>query len=134
MARTKEFDPDAAVDAAMRLFWARGYEATSIGDLVGALGIGRQSLYATFGNKQNLYALALDRYREINAALLLESLTEEGPLLPKLHGLLRAVADDALADPDRRGCFMVTRRWSACPRTRTPPDGSARPWTHSRTA
>ena len=48
----------------MRMFWARGYEATSIEDLVGALGIGRQSMYATFGNKQKLYALALDRYRD----------------------------------------------------------------------
>jgi TetR/AcrR family transcriptional repressor of nem operon len=115
VARTKEFDPDAAVDAAMRVFWARGYEATSVEDLLGALGIGRQSMYATFGSKQQLYSLALDRYRELNASLLLASLAEDGPVLPKLHGLLRAVADDALADPERRGCFLVNAAMERVP-------------------
>jgi TetR/AcrR family transcriptional repressor of nem operon len=115
MARTKEFDPDVAVDAAMHAFWARGYEATSVADLVDALGIGRQSMYATFGSKQKLYALALDRYRELNAAVLLESLGHEGPVLPTLAGLLRAVADDALADPERRGCFLVNAAMERVP-------------------
>jgi TetR/AcrR family transcriptional repressor of nem operon len=99
----------------MRMFWARGYEATSIEDLVGALGIGRQSMYATFGNKQKLYALALDRYRELNAAVLLESLADDGPVLPKLHGLLRAVTDDALEDRDQRGCFLVNAAMERVP-------------------
>jgi TetR/AcrR family transcriptional repressor of nem operon len=115
MARPKEFDPDAAVDAAMRLFWARGYEATSVEDLLGALGIGRQSMYATFGSKHRLYCLALDRYRELNAAVLLAALAEDGPVLPKLHGLLHAVADDALADPERRGCFLVNAAMERVP-------------------
>jgi TetR/AcrR family transcriptional repressor of nem operon len=115
MARTKEFDPDTAVTAAMRVFWSRGYEATSVQDLTDALSIGRQSLYATFGSKSQLFALALERYRELNAAVLLESLSQQGPVLPRLHGLLRAVADDALADPDRRGCFMVNAAMERVP-------------------
>ncbi|MBI0380439.1 helix-turn-helix transcriptional regulator, partial [Streptomyces albiflaviniger] len=49
MARTKEFDPEAALQSALELFWQRGYEATSMADLVDYLGIGRASIYATFG-------------------------------------------------------------------------------------
>ena len=62
MARHKEFDPDVALDRALELFWERGYEATSMADLVDHLGIGRASLYATFGSKHELYLKALDRY------------------------------------------------------------------------
>ncbi len=66
MARTKEFDPDAALQSALELFWRRGYEATSMADLVEALGIGRASIYATFGNKHDLYLKALERYASSN--------------------------------------------------------------------
>ncbi|MEW2452678.1 TetR/AcrR family transcriptional regulator [Streptomyces albus] len=62
MARTKEFDPEAALDAAMRLFWRKGYEATSTSDLTEELGIARASLYGTFGSKHALYLAALDRF------------------------------------------------------------------------
>lgn len=62
MARTKEFDPETALDAAMRLFWRNGYEHTSTSDLVGELGIARASLYGTFGSKRKLYLAALDRF------------------------------------------------------------------------
>ena len=51
MARTKEFDPDAALQRALELFWERGYEATSMADLVARLGVARASIYATFGGK-----------------------------------------------------------------------------------
>ncbi len=62
VARPKEFDPDIALDRALELFWEKGYEATSMADLVQHLGIGRASLYATFGSKHDLYLKALDRY------------------------------------------------------------------------
>src|SRR5262249_38606558 len=64
MARPKEFDRDAVLDRAVELFWAKGYEATSLGDLVESLGVGKQSLYDTFGDKHALYLAALDRYCE----------------------------------------------------------------------
>ncbi|MCE7002789.1 TetR/AcrR family transcriptional regulator [Kibdelosporangium philippinense] len=64
MPRTKEFDPDAVLRSALNLFWRKGYEATSIQDLVDHLGIGRASMYATFGTKHDLYLRALDLYCE----------------------------------------------------------------------
>jgi AcrR family transcriptional regulator len=60
--RPREFDRDEALDKAMRLFWERGYEGTSVGDLVERLGIGKPSLYAAFGSKEELFYEALDRY------------------------------------------------------------------------
>lgn len=62
--RPREFDREAALGRATRLFWSKGYEATSITDLTQAMGIGSPSLYAAFGSKEALYAEALRYYRE----------------------------------------------------------------------
>jgi TetR/AcrR family transcriptional regulator, transcriptional repressor for nem operon len=62
MAGVKQFDRNEVLDRAMAVFWTRGYEATSIDDLVEATGIGRGSLYGTFGDKRQLFLAALDRY------------------------------------------------------------------------
>lgn len=64
MPDIKHFDPDAALDAAMRLFWRQGVASTGIQDVVNATGLNRSSLYATFGGKQQLYLAALHRYVE----------------------------------------------------------------------
>lgn len=115
MPRTKEFDPDVAVALARDLFWRQGYEATSVDDLVDHLGIGRQSLYATFGSKKALYLKALDRYREVNAAGLIETLAQPGPVLPLLEGVLLSCVESAVEDPDRRGCFLVNAAMERIP-------------------
>ena len=62
--RPREFDREAALAEATRLFWSRGFEATSIADLTKAMGIGSPSLYAAFGSKEALYAEALRYYRD----------------------------------------------------------------------
>ncbi|WP_328302989.1 TetR/AcrR family transcriptional regulator [Streptomyces sp. NBC_00435] len=108
MARTKEFDPDAALQSALELFWRRGYEATTMADLVEHLGIGRASMYATFGNKRELYLKALDRYSEYRDPGLLRELSQPGPALPAVRAVVRRFAAEAsTGDLRRSGCFVT---------------------------
>ncbi|MER5523361.1 TetR family transcriptional regulator [Streptomyces sp. NPDC002677] len=108
MARTKEFDPDAALRSALELFWRRGYEATSMADLVAHLGIGRASLYATFGSKRDLYLKALERYQQDRLPPLLRDLSRPGPALPAVRALIRQYAAESAADDLRlRGCLVT---------------------------
>ncbi|GAA0916073.1 TetR/AcrR family transcriptional regulator [Streptomyces thermoalcalitolerans] len=108
MARTKEFDPDAALQSALELFWQRGYEATSMADLVEHLGVGRASIYATFGSKHELYLKALDRYAETRDPRLVAELSRPGPALPAVRAVVRAFAAEAAAPESRlNGCFIT---------------------------
>ncbi|MEU0382797.1 MULTISPECIES: TetR/AcrR family transcriptional regulator [Streptomyces] len=116
MARTKEFDPDAALQAALELFWRRGYEATSMSDLVEHLGIGRASIYATFGNKHELYLKALDRYQQTCDPQLLRELSRPGPALPAVRAVVRRFAAESAADERRlTGCFVVNTATELAP-------------------
>lgn len=105
MARPKEFDREAALDMAMDLFWTHGYEATSMSDLQRAMGIGRQSLYDTFGDKRQVFQEALKRY--------LEGMAEySGALLGREDGLAAigayfdALVRDKTTGTLRRACLM----------------------------
>lgn len=108
MARTKEFDPEAALQAALELFWQRGYEATSMSDLVDHLGIGRASIYATFGSKHELYLKALDRYDRAGLEPIMRELSRPGPALPAVRALVRRYATEAADDRLRRSGCLVT--------------------------
>jgi TetR/AcrR family transcriptional repressor of nem operon len=106
MARHKEFDRDEALNKAMEVFWSRGYGAASIQDLVKHMGINRQSLHDTFGDKHALYLQALDRYREVETRKLFELLERDGSVKRALRQLFTGVVEGALCDGERRGCFM----------------------------
>jgi TetR/AcrR family transcriptional repressor of nem operon len=100
----------------MELFWCRGYEITSIHDLLDRLEISRASLYATFGGKRQRYLLALERYRTRFTAGLVERLDEADPVLPALREVLVALTDEALADSERRAVGgEAGPRWSGSP-------------------
>ncbi|WP_248964676.1 TetR/AcrR family transcriptional regulator [Sphaerisporangium perillae] len=107
MGRTKEFDPEAALQEALELFWERGYEATSMSDLIERLGIGRASLYATFGGKHELYVKALRRYIETRRPSPVEILSQPGPALPAVRALVESYVADSVTDVLRRGCMVV---------------------------
>src|SRR5437870_1873268 len=68
MGRPRAFDIDKALDCALLIFWRKGYEGASLSDLTEAMGINRPSLYAAFGNKENLFRESLDRYENGPAA------------------------------------------------------------------
>ena len=74
VGRPRAFDVDEALDQALKVFWRRGYEGTSLPDLTRAMGINRPSLYAAFGNKEALFRKALDRYNDGPAAYVREAL------------------------------------------------------------
>ena len=109
MARTKEFDVDATIDRAVDLFRSKGHAATSVQDLVDHLGINRGSIYDTFGNKDNLYDLALQRYIDQGQRFVDNTLELDLPLRDRLHLILTTLIDSAQG----RGCLVVN---TACER------------------
>ena len=76
LGRPAAFDKEAALDIAMRLFWERGYEGTSMADLSQAMAIHPSSIYAAFGDKQALFALAAKRYIEVPGQYMVQALAE----------------------------------------------------------
>lgn len=113
--RSKEFDPDVALEAAMQLFWERGYGATGVADLVEHLGIARASLYATFGSKDQLYRQALQRYCQTQAGPVIDALAEPGPVLPRIAAMLHSLAAAPASDLHRRGCLVVNAAMERIP-------------------
>ena len=106
MARQKEFNQDEVLQKAMEVFWRRGYEAASIQDLVQHMGINRQSMYDTFGDKHALFLQALDRYREIQSRRVFEILDRPGSVKRNVRLLFEETVERALSEEGRRGCFV----------------------------
>jgi TetR/AcrR family transcriptional repressor of nem operon len=107
MARTKEFDPDEALEKAMGLFWRKGYLETSIDDLVNETGVSRYGLYGTFGDKRGLFFAALKRYSECVVSLLLRELERPTASLDDLRTYFEVVVGHAATPPGNNGCLIV---------------------------
>lgn len=106
MGRRREFDVDEALDAALRVFWGKGYEGASYSDLTKAVGVERPALYSAFGNKEALFRQALDRYYEhylhyVPEALLLPTAREVTALI------LFSAADLQTRYPEHTGCLGI---------------------------
>ena len=109
MARPREFDEEDVLDAAKRVFWAKGYEGASITDLVGATGLRAGSLYNAFGGKKDLYLATLNRYgqREIQgAADWLLGTAQSESAAQSIIGLFTMILDQIEAGDYKEGCFM----------------------------
>jgi TetR/AcrR family transcriptional repressor of nem operon len=108
MSRPKEFNPDKALEKAMHIFWHKGYEATSMEDLLSAMDISRGSLYATFGDKRELFIKAMELYcTDGGVGGRVSILNEPGPALPLIRRFVDAMLDFGLSDPLRRGCLIT---------------------------
>ncbi|BEK99187.1 TetR/AcrR family transcriptional regulator [Nocardia seriolae] len=107
MARTKEFDPDTVLRRALELFWERGYDATSMSDLVAHLGIAKASIYGTYGGKRELFLKALQRYLETTDPVIMAELSQPGPVLPAVRGLVERFVTEASSPDSYLGCMVV---------------------------
>jgi TetR/AcrR family transcriptional repressor for divergent bdcA len=105
--RPRRFDPEAAVATAQRLFHAKGYDAVSVADLTGALGINPPSFYAAFGSKAGLYARVLDRYAVMGAIPVARILGADRPLALSLGELLVEAARSYASDASTTGCLVL---------------------------
>ena len=106
MGRPREFDADAALDSAMRVFWQRGYEGAALSDLTEAMGINRPSMYAAFGNKEELFLKAFARYADTTAAYVSKALDE--PTARQVAETILAGAVEATTYKDcPHGCLSV---------------------------
>jgi AcrR family transcriptional regulator len=104
--RPREFDVEDALEAALRVFWSKGYEGASLTELTEAMGITRPSLYAAFGNKEELFRKALDLYERDKLAYVsaaLEAPTARGVA----ERLLSGVYDLQTTGSDPKGCLGV---------------------------
>jgi TetR/AcrR family transcriptional regulator, transcriptional repressor for nem operon len=107
VARTKEFEPEKALDSAMDLFWRRGYEATSVHDLLVEMGIGRGSMYGTFGDKRALFLAALDRFEETRVSKANEILEGSTSAVQGIRRLFETTIEGLVAYEPRRGCLLA---------------------------
>ena len=115
MARTKDFDENEVLTKAIQLFWHKGYNGTSMQDLVEGLGISRSSLYDTYKDKHTLYIKALDSYQSAGATqiqIIVNSSLSAKETIKKLMGF---VADELLGDTQQKGCFLVNAEVEVAP-------------------
>ncbi len=107
MPRPKEFDPDVALDQAMQVFWEKGYEATSMRDLVERTGVHRGSLYLTFGNKEEIYSAALEHYGHCEGGALAQALLGSPRPLAELRRFLQGKLGEYEEGKGLHGCMMA---------------------------
>lgn len=107
MARPKNFDTDHALERAVETFWQKGYAATSVQDLLDAMGLNRGSLYATYGDKRRLFETAVARYRQSVVEPRLAAMEAEGAALAEIHAFFDAFLNRVRRGLGRHGCLMT---------------------------
>jgi len=133
IGRPREFDVDVALEQAMRVFWAQGYDGAKLSDLTEAMGINRPSLYAAFGTKEELFRKAVERYSAGPAAYG-ERALDERTAHAVAHTFLRGAAETTTQDGAPTGCLGVQGALATGPGDRAVRDSLAewRNHTHER--
>ncbi|KOP67061.1 transcriptional regulator [Bacillus sp. FJAT-18019] len=107
MGRVREFDEEKVLDAAMQLFWEKGYEATSLSDLTSRMGIQRPSIYSAFGDKKELFETALRKYTSSRASETRTRLQTHQSVREAFRAFFENVVDEEYSDSPSRGCFCI---------------------------
>jgi TetR/AcrR family transcriptional repressor of nem operon len=115
MARTKDFDEKEVLTKAIQLFWHKGYNATSMQDLVDALGISRSSLYDTYSDKHTLFLKALESYQLAGNAKINEIVDQSNSAKETVIKLMELATKDLVGDKQQKGCFMVNAEVEVAP-------------------
>lgn len=115
MARPREFDEVTVLDAAMRRFWAQGYERTSVRDLAEQMGMTGASLYNAFGDKQSLYEKSLAFYLEQSVHDRIARLETGLPPLDAIRAFFDEIVERSVTDTECRGCMLVNAALEVAP-------------------
>jgi TetR/AcrR family transcriptional regulator, transcriptional repressor for nem operon len=114
MARPREFDEEVVLDAAVQCFWSRGYEATSVKDLIDETGITAASLYNAFGDKRALFRTALDHYVEASIGERIRR-CETLPPRTAIAAFFDEILRRSLGDREHKGCMLVNSALEMAP-------------------
>jgi len=115
MARTKDFDETEVLAKAIKLFWQKGYNGTSMQDLVDTLGISRSSLYDTFGDKHQLYLAALQSYKQAETAKRDQILNGSAAAKVAIRQLMDLTIVEMIRDKQHKGCFLINSAVETAP-------------------
>ncbi len=107
IGRPRQFDPDEALDSAMQLFWRKGYEATSLHDLLEATGLSKSSLYQAFGSKHLLFERSVNRYRRDIVREMEEMLAQAQSGRVFIEQLFLGLSAETHGKNARRGCLLM---------------------------
>jgi AcrR family transcriptional regulator len=107
LGRPRSFDELEAVEKATHVFWSKGYDGTTIDDLVAGMGVGRPSLYSVFGDKRTLFLRVLRAYAEAKGALAAKAIFSPQPLRDSLASFLRYIVKSTTEEGSPVGCLLV---------------------------
>ncbi|QFR34495.1 TetR/AcrR family transcriptional regulator [Ancylobacter sp. TS-1] len=114
MARPREFDEEAVLDAAVQCFWSRGYEATSVRDLIESTGLTGASIYNAFGDKRTFYRKALAHYVQESIADRIRRCEGMAPRAA-IGAFFAEILNRSLSDQDHKGCMLVNAALEVAP-------------------
>lgn len=107
MVRPRAFDEERALDAAMQIFWEKGYEATSLSDLTFRMGIQRPSIYAAFGDKKELFEAALRKYTQFHSSYVRARLQNDTSVKEAFRSFFEGIVAEEYEEGPNRGCFCI---------------------------